>query len=241
MKEREAPVLSPASYVTFEESSLRLVVLTSQKAIQLILPRMAFGNTHCSLADLFDDVLRMSLKVHSWTFCFPHYKTQAVLSHGLYIIYSTGLLSTKHLSQMAWHEPSFPGSNCNNFPTDKVLGVSVPFHVGSTAHDVKVTGSSPEEGTAQAFHSHGEQKAKFHKDVTQWGRRKADHQPPVCWEEQIHNHNPVALKRILFHSTENNYSQLFLEVCFVSCSYWAFYSIYKWLTSWRTLCISIYM
>lgn len=65
MKEREAPVLSPASYVTFEESSLLLVVLTSQKAIQLILPRMAFGNTHCSLADLFDDVLRMSLKVHS--------------------------------------------------------------------------------------------------------------------------------------------------------------------------------
>lgn len=46
-------------------------------------------------------------------------------------------------------------------------GVSVPFHVGSTAHDVKVTGSSPEEGTAQAFHSHGELKAKFHKDVAQ--------------------------------------------------------------------------
>lgn len=45
MRERVAPVLNPASYVTFEESSLSLVVLTSQKATQPIFPHTAFGNT----------------------------------------------------------------------------------------------------------------------------------------------------------------------------------------------------
>lgn len=39
------------------------------------------------------------------------------------------------------------------------------FHVGSAAHDLKDTGPSSEEGSAQAFHSSGELKAKLHKDV----------------------------------------------------------------------------
>lgn len=85
MREGVAPLL------TSEVTSLTLALWTFQKATQSIPP-----HTNYSLVDLFDDVLRMSLKVHRWTFCFPPRRPQAVQSHGPRITYSTGLLSAKH-------------------------------------------------------------------------------------------------------------------------------------------------
>lgn len=85
-----------APFLTSEVPSLTLAVWISQKATQSMPPHMTSGNTNCSLVDLFDDVLRMSLKVHRWTFCFPPNRPQAVLSHGPRITYSTGLLSANH-------------------------------------------------------------------------------------------------------------------------------------------------
>lgn len=116
------------------------------------------------------------------------------------------------------------------------LGVSMPFHVGSTAHDLKDTGLSPEEGTAQAFHSSAELKAKLHKDVNRtWKNGKLIASWMCARETQFHNPKPVLKIFFLLQPTNNNFPQFCLEFCFASCAYWASYTFCKCLTSWRTL------
>lgn len=115
MRERVAPLL------TSEVPSLTLAVWTSQKATHSIPPHMTSGNTNCLPADLFDDVLRMSLKVHRRTFCFPPHRPQAVLSHGPHITYSTGLVSAKH-------PPKWP--NMNHLSRGQTVTVSPQMRSG---------------------------------------------------------------------------------------------------------------